>query len=115
MQDELDKLSNSDLFLAFQSRLEAAENGKLPLPDLDRERLREQVESFRDLSAAAQGLVAIVVGIEVMDLLGLEGSLGFGAAEVFLDVLGPVVAIAGEATATDSIDLQLKALGVSLT
>jgi small GTP-binding protein len=95
MQDELDKLSNSDLFLAFQSRLEAAENGKMPLPDLDRERLREQVKSFRDLSAAAQGLTAIGLGIEAMDLLGLEGILGFGAAEVFLDVLGPVVAIAG--------------------
>lgn len=95
MRDELDKLSNSDLFLAFQSRLESAENGKMPLPDLDRERLREQVESFRDLSAAAQGITAVGVGIGAMDLLGLEGLLGFGAAEVFLGFLGPVVAIAG--------------------
>jgi GTP-binding protein EngB required for normal cell division len=95
MQDELDKLSNSDLFLAFQSRLEAAENGKVPLPDFERERLREQVESFRDLSAVAQGLTAVGVGIGAMDLLGLEGLLGFGAAEVFFNFLGPVVAIAG--------------------
>jgi GTP-binding protein EngB required for normal cell division len=95
VQNELNKLSNSDLFLAFQSRLEAAENGKIPLPDLDRERLREQVDSFRDISAAAQGLTAIGLGIEAIDLLGLEGILGFGAAEVFFDVLGPVVAIAG--------------------
>jgi small GTP-binding protein len=93
MRDELDKLSNSDLFLAFQSRLESAENGRMPLPDLDRERLREQVESFRDLSAAAQGLTAAGLGIGVIEL-GLEG-FGFGAAEVFFDVLGPVVAIAG--------------------
>ncbi len=91
MQDELDKLSNSDLFLAFQSRLEAAESGKIPLPDLDRERLKKQVESFRDLSAAAQGLTAVGVGIGAMDL----GLLGFGAAEVFFNFLGPVVAIAG--------------------
>jgi GTP-binding protein EngB required for normal cell division len=95
MQDELDKLSNSDLFLAFQSRLESAENGKIPLPDINRERLREQVESFRDISATAQGLTAIGLGIEAMDLLGLEGILGFGAAEAFFDVLGPVVAIVG--------------------
>jgi small GTP-binding protein len=95
MKDELDKLSNSDLFLAFQSRLEAAENGKVPLPDLDRERLREQVESFRDLSAAAQGLTNVGVGIAAMDLLGMEGILGFGVAEIFFNFLGPVVAIAG--------------------
>jgi hypothetical protein len=92
MQDELDKLSNSDLFLAFQSRLESAENDKIPLPDIDRERLKEQVESFKDLSAAAQGLAALG-GIGIMEL-GLEG-IGFGAAEAFFDVLGPVVAIVG--------------------
>ena len=44
MQDELDKLSNSDLFLAFQSRLEAAENGKISLPDLDRESLNSHLD-----------------------------------------------------------------------
>lgn len=95
MQDELDKLSNSDLFLAFQARLEAAENGKIPLPDLDRERLKEQVESFKDLSAAAKGLTAVGVGIGAIELLGLEGLLEFGVAEVFFNFLGPVVAIAG--------------------
>ena len=95
MQDELDKLSTSDLFLAFQSRLEAAENGKIPLPDIDRLRLKEQVESFRDLSSTAQKLTVVGLGIEVIDLLGLESIFGLGAAEIFFDFLGPVVAIAG--------------------
>ena len=95
MQNELDKLSNSDLFLAFQSRLESAENGKIPLPDLDRERLREQIENFRDLSTTAQGLAAAGVGIEVIDLLGLESILGFGGIGAFFDFLGPLVGIAG--------------------
>jgi GTP-binding protein EngB required for normal cell division len=95
MQDEIAKLSNSDLFLAFQSRLEAAENGKIPLPDIDRERLRDQVESFRGISVTVQGIAAAGVGIEVVDLLGLEGILGFGGIGAFFNFIGPLVGIAG--------------------
>jgi small GTP-binding protein len=94
MQDELDKLSNSDLFLAFQSRLESAENGKIPLPDLDRERLREQIESFRGISVTVKGIAAVGIGIEVIDLLGFEGVLGVGGIGAFFNFLGPLVGIA---------------------
>jgi GTP-binding protein EngB required for normal cell division len=100
IQEEVDKLKRSDLFLAFQSRLEAAEENKVSMSDFDLARLREQVEAFRDISKETT-IIFGGLGIEAIDtLFGLE-ELFFGGAETFLDLgglldfLGPVVAIAG--------------------
>ena len=100
MQAEIDKLNRSDLFLAFQAKLEAAESNRGSMSDFDLVTLREQVEGFRDISKELKIAIA-GVGIEAIDaLFGLE-ELFFGGAETFLgmggllDFLGPVVAIAG--------------------
>jgi hypothetical protein len=100
MQEEIDKLNRSDLFLAFQSRLEAAEDNRVSMSDFDLAMLREQVEGFRDISKELK-VVAAGFGIEAIDtLFGLE-ELFLGGAETFLglggllDFLGPVVAITG--------------------
>ncbi len=100
IQDEVDKLNRSDLFLAFQARLEAAEGNKVSMSDFDLARLREQVEGFRDISRETT-IIFGGLGIEAIDtLFGLE-ELFLGGAETFLglggllDFLGPVVAIAG--------------------
>ena len=100
MQEEIDKLNRSDLFLAFQSRLEAAESNRVSMSDFDLAMLREQVEGFRDISKELK-VVAAGFGIEAIDMLfGLE-ELFLGGAETFLgiggllDFLGPVVAITG--------------------
>lgn len=50
MQEEVDKLNRSDLFLAFQARLEAAEGNRVSMSDFDLAMLREQVEGFRDVT-----------------------------------------------------------------
>lgn len=100
MQEEIDKLNRSDLFLAFQSRLEAAESNRASMSDFDLAMLREQVEGFIDISKELK-VVAAGFGIEAIDMLfGLE-ELFLGGAETFLglggllDFLGPVVAITG--------------------
>jgi hypothetical protein len=100
MQEEVDKLNRSDLFLAFQARLEAAEGNKVSMSAFDLAMLREQVEGFRDISKELK-IVAAGFGIEAIDtLFGLE-ELFFGGVETFLDMgglldfLGPVVAITG--------------------
>jgi len=100
MQEEIDKLNRSDLFLAFQARLEAAEGNRVSMSDFDLAMLREQVEGFRDISKELK-VVAAGFGIEAIDMLfGLE-ELFLGGAETFLglggllDFLGPVVAITG--------------------
>ena len=100
MKEEIDKLNRSDLFLAFQAKLETAEGNRASMSDFDLAMLREQVEGFRDISNELK-IVAAGFGIEAIDtLFGLEELL-FGGAETFLDMgglldfLGPVVAIAG--------------------
>ena len=100
MQEEIDKLNRSELFLAFQARLESAESNRDSMSDFDLGMLREQVEGFRDISKEVKIILA-GMGIEAIDnLFGLE-ELFLGDAETFLDMgglldfLGPVVAIAG--------------------
>lgn len=101
MQEEIDKLNRSDLFLAFQAKLEAAESNRGSMSDFDLVTLREQVEGFRDISKELKIAIIAGFGIEAIDeLFGLE-ELFFGGAETFLgiggllDFLGPVVAITG--------------------
>lgn len=100
IQEEVDKLNRSDLFLAFQARLEAAEGNRISMSDFDLARLREQVVGFRDISKEMT-MIFGGLGIEAIDtLFGLE-ELFLGGAETFLglggllDFLGPVVAITG--------------------
>ena len=98
MQEEIDKLNRSDLFLAFQARLAAAEGNRDSMSDLDLAMLREQVEGFRDISKELK-IVAAGFGIEAIDMLFGLDELFFGGAETFLgigfDFLGPLVAIVG--------------------